>query len=150
MPFLTHEIEIRRGPAVVFEACRNVERWAGFMPAVRTAAFLERSERSDVVSICAEANDQLWTWCSRRTIDVGTLTITFDRLDPPPPLTFVRGIWHVSAVDRDNVRLSLSHEFGTIDCNGDMESFFERSVRANATRDLRALKEHLESTERPE
>jgi hypothetical protein len=112
------------------------------MPAVRDARFVACHPDSDIVEITAEANDTCWTWRSRRSVDRASGEITFVRLDPKPPIEFMRGAWHVVAIAADEVEVILLHEFQISGQNHDMELFLERSINSNASRDLEALKAH--------
>ena len=141
---LSHFVNICADPALVFECCRDVTCWAQFMPAVKAAHFTECGERSDVVSITAEANDKIWTWQSKRTIDIDAQKICFERLDPQPPLAFIKGSWQIFHEGLRSSRLLLNHEYG-VTSDPAFEDFLEKSIKSNASRDLNAIKSFVET-----
>jgi aromatase len=128
----------RGHPPTVFEACRDVTAWPTFMPAVRSATFLEQGIDADVVRITAEVNDDVWTWTSRRRLDPETGTIQFQRVSPPHPILRMAGSWRVSCECGLTI-VELTHSFEVVDGCDDVARRLEQAIVANARRDLAAL-----------
>jgi len=139
MPYLSHSIQFFADPEKLFECCRDVSKWANFMPAVVRAEFIETAELSDLVLITAEANNEIWTWKSKIRIKRDELTIAFERVNPIPPIEYMRGMWRIDKLTNGEVSLVLTHDF-KVDQNAEMEQFITESIKRNASRDLQALK----------
>ena len=139
MPSLSHVIAVDADLEWVFEKCRDVSQWHKFMPAVRHARFVEVSHSSDIVEVTAEANSEIWTWCSARRIDRACGRIFFERLAPNPPLISMNGSWKIKNTVEGKVEIELLHEFAVLPGNSEFEDFLLASIKQNATRDLSAL-----------
>ena len=139
MPKLKFQISAPGNLEALFHGCRNVVDWPKFMPAVKVARFLEQEVDKDVVELTAEVNETLWNWKSKRTIDISTHSIHFERLSLPENVLFMRGTWHVSAIDTDYSQLTLSHEFEVCEGHKQQQDFIVRSIRRNSIRDICAL-----------
>lgn len=113
------------------------------MPAVRNAKFIDREHNRDTVEITAEANNQLWTWSSRRTLDPLAMTIAFERIDLPDAVTLMRGKWVILPMGEDKCVIELHHEFAVQPGHQDVEDFLTRSIKSNASRDLEAMARYL-------
>lgn len=145
MDHLTHHLEIHSPPDRVFEACRNVCKWSQFMPAVKHATFVQESGVHDIVCITAEANNEIWTWRSKRMLNRARLLITFERLDPPWPILSMSGKWLLIPLPHGVVQLQLEHCFLVSTDSPEKREFLVESIKRNATRDLAALREYCEA-----
>jgi ribosome-associated toxin RatA of RatAB toxin-antitoxin module len=143
VPILSHEVVASCSADAAFIACRDVSEWPAFMPAVRSAKFLEQGPAWDVIEITAEANEKLWTWTSRRRHDFENRTIEFERLDPPEGVIAMRGRWCIVPAQNGKCSIRLHHEFVVQQGRNDVEEFLTRSIKNNASRDLEALASHV-------
>ena len=141
---LNHSVLIQSSFQEVFETCRDVEKWESFMPAVKKAKFISSSKKSDTVEITAQANNQVWTWRSNRIIDLEAGIIRFERATPTENIRRISGFWKISSLPNGCCELSLEHEFELINEDFEMVLFLKKSIRSNATRDLKAIKILLE------
>lgn len=139
--FLSHQVEIHDSWQRVFKMCLEVEHWSTFMPAVRSARVMERNIDSDVVEITASVNEEVHTWCSRRSFSLDSRLIAFERIDPVAPIKVMKGVWIMTPLNDAKCFLTLTHEFELDQHNREKFERIISAIRRNASTDLKALQE---------
>lgn len=121
MPNLTpstieHSATVAAPAEVIFDLVADLERWPQFFQPAVHAECLWQGEGEDVVRRWAIAgNDTVRTWNSRRHLDRGGLRITFEQVNPEPPVALMRGEWVFKQVAAESTLVEVRHEFAVVD-----------------------------------
>ncbi|QQD74029.1 aromatase/cyclase [Acidithiobacillus ferrivorans] len=148
-----HAVEVECSADAAFHACLNVNWWPEVFPPCLDAKVLEETDASQTIGLIAKANDQVFSWESKRRIDRVDRTIAFSQSKPSPLVRYMAGLWSITTKD-DGCVITLTHEFsmrddvaGLVDGVTDHEgavSFMLRTVEENSAKELNAIKAELE------
>lgn len=151
---MDHSIEVECSADAAFNLCLDVNRWPFVFPPCLDAEILDEGDDSQTIGLTARANDQVFSWESRRRVDRTARTIGFSQTKPSPLVKYMDGQWSVTPKGDEGCVITLTHEFrvndevaGLVDGVSDRESalsFMQRTIEENSTKELNAIRAELE------
>ncbi|GAA0925276.1 aromatase/cyclase [Virgisporangium aurantiacum] len=116
---VAHTVTVEAPAGTVFDLVADVDQSTRFFPGVVHAESAERGADTgadtDVIDRWTLDGEVIRGWRARRTLDRAGGTITFEHVDPRPPVTFTTGRWRFTPDGDARTTVELRHEFGTAD-----------------------------------
>ncbi|MFF4585008.1 aromatase/cyclase [Streptomyces sp. NPDC001388] len=135
---IARTVTVAAPAATVHGVLRDVESWPQYHAPAVHAAYEERGREQDTVRIWSlHGRDAVRSRRMRRTFDPSGLRITFEHLDPRPPVTAVSGGWRLTARGEDSTEVEMWHD---IEVAGD-----EAAVERTAATIAEGTRAHLET-----
>jgi aromatase len=140
----THAIEAEAPATTVYDLLAASGNWpAVFEPTVFVDP-LERGEAADGASferfrLWATVNGRVVSWSSRRELDPARLRITFRQEHSTPPIASMAGSWQVEQTGSGRCRITLVHEFTTVDGTEQSAQWITAALDRNSTAELGQL-----------
>jgi aromatase len=108
---LTHSIDVAVDAAQAYRLINAVEEWPGLFPPCKAARIVESDGDDILVEITAQVGTSVRTWRSRRTRLPSKHLVSFQQVDPFPPVARMTGHWRVHPVGSQSCRVELHHDF---------------------------------------
>lgn len=148
-----HAIEANCSPDTAFALCLDVENWPGVFPPCLSAKVLEETDSEQLIELTAKANEEVFNWQSRRTLDRDARRIGFAQARTSPLVKHMKGAWTIEVLPHGS-RITLSHEFEVKDdvaglvpgvhTPAEAEAFMIKTIEDNSSRELAAIRKVLE------
>ena len=134
-------IDVAAPAGVVYGLIADSVRWPLFFPPSIHVERLDFDGVRERLRMWVTANGQVKSWTSDRVLDAARRTVSFRQILPAAPAASLGGVWTVEAVGGGSSRLTLQHEFTTVDDRAEDVAWLERAIDANSRSEL----EHLRS-----
>jgi hypothetical protein len=87
----------------------------------------------------ATVNGRVVSWSSRRELDRAARRISFKQEHSTPPIASMQGSWHVEELGAARSRVTLVHEFSTVDGTEQSAQWITQALDRNSTAELGQL-----------
>ncbi len=141
----THTIEVAASADDVYQALADVGNWPRLFPPTVHIDVVEHRRGNEVIRVWATANGDVKTWTSRRVLDETTRRIDFRQQVCASPVAAMGGAWIVEPLSASRSRVTLLHDFRSIDDDPADEDWIERAVNNNSEAELVAMKANVEA-----
>ncbi|MCM6778704.1 aromatase/cyclase [Nocardia sp. CDC159] len=140
-----HEIEIAAPADAVYGLIADVTAWPRIFGPTIHVEYLEKSEGAERIRIWATANGTAKSWTSRRVLDRGERTITFQQEVSAPPVASMSGTWLIEATADNRSRVRLLHGYRAVDDDPEGLAWIDQAVDRNSRSELKGLRASVES-----
>jgi aromatase len=158
MDLYRHSIEVACTREAAFTLTLDVAHWPKYFPPCKAVKILSQSDSEQRIEITAEANNEIFTWQSARSIDHKNHIITFHQVKPSPLVSHMQGAWRFDEVT-DGTLISIEHECrvkenvaglveAVVTCD-DARAYMGKTIHGNSVKELQSMKEILESLAAP-
>lgn len=121
-----------------------MENWPRIFPPTLYVDHVARGAGEERIRIWATANGEAKNWTSRRTLDPGSLRITFRQEVSTPPVAAMGGTWIIEPLSETSSRVRLLHDYRAVDDDPEGLKWIDEAVDRNSRSELAALKTNVE------
>jgi aromatase len=134
----------------VYALIANVTWWpALFGPSIHVE-HLWQEGNAERFQIWATVNEQVKTWTSRRELDPGALTISFEQERSQAPIKSMGGEWSFRTFAPDRCEVILKHHFTAVDDDKEALAWIGAALDRNSAAELASLRQIAESGHPPQ
>lgn len=139
-----HTITVEAPAVAIYRLIAEVENWPRIFPPTIHVDHVERGAGEERIRIWATANGEAKNWTSRRTLDPGSLRITFRQEVSTPPVAAMGGTWIVEPLSGTSSRVRLLHDYRAVEDDPESLKWIDEAVDRNSRSELAALKTNVE------
>jgi aromatase len=140
-----NEVVINAPLELVWEVTNDLERWPELFTEYATAEVLERKGNSVLfrLTMHPDENGKVWSWVSRRTLDVSTREVNAERVETGP-FEYMKIHWSYEAVD-GGTRMRWKQDFQMKPTAPVTDEQMAHRINTNSPEQMRIIKQKLES-----
>lgn len=154
--YAEHETEVAAPADFLYGLVAEATAAPLVFPGTVHVEYLTHTETEERLQIWAVNGEHARTWTSHRKIDKKEMQVTFQQEKPAPPVASMIGQWHITALDENHSKVTLSHTYRAV--NEDGEAWIANLVDTVSSGQLVAMREfaalgtpvvHTDSVELP-
>jgi aromatase len=144
-----HTTLIEAPADLVYQLIANVTWWPALFGPSLHVEHLWQEANAERFQIWATVNQEVKTWTSRRELDPGALTITFEQERSQAPIASMGGEWSFRTLGPNRCEVNLGHHFTAVDDDPQALAWISAALDRNSEAELDALRRIAESGHPP-
>ncbi|HLQ61277.1 MAG TPA: SRPBCC family protein [Candidatus Acidoferrales bacterium] len=140
-----NEVVINAPLELVWRVTNELEQWPALFTEYATVEVLERKGSSVLfrLTMHPDENGKVWSWVSRRTLEVSTHQVSAERVETGP-FEYMKIHWSYEAVE-GGTRMRWEQDFQMKPTAPVTDEQMARRINTNSPEQMRIIKEKLES-----
>ncbi len=140
----THDVTAEAPADAVYRILATARDWPAVFEPTVFVDVLETGAAAGQASferfrLWATVNGRVVNWSSRRELDPVARLISFRQEHSTPPIASMAGSWHVEDLGGGRSRITLVHDFATVDGSRKSEEWITAALDTNSGRELGQL-----------